>query len=369
MSEYFSLGEAEKKLLQRNEELERQRKKVVQEAEKLMTAQEKLFEETTAETLFQTNSSFDAELDEDEDLTTESSCFTEITDKIDSSSKKGTRRKKPAVADETDDDEKDSFGAEPTLADIELEAKVLGAEHLSSSSASRFYKAKCIRMDEDIKLMAQKCADSVKKNTFLFFLTAVCEYFLAAVDFFLFFFLLQTSESIDIKNENSKLKNESKILKKKFEKSQMIQNKFKSKFKDSTNECKILKAQVDTLQRQMRLDKKQNRQKRNETNTHEVKLNRALSEVKKYKDLAMKYQNQNKDYLNTNHQKNGKLQGEVQKLKRQKNQLMNAYKKQMKLIDVLKRQKLHLEAVKLVSFTEQEFLRTLELGEKLETNI
>ena len=63
-------------LRQRNEELERQRQKVVQEAEKLMvktlhplflfftrisrfqnnfheTAQEKLFEETTAETLFQ----------------------------------------------------------------------------------------------------------------------------------------------------------------------------------------------------------------------------------------------------------------------------------------------------------------------------
>merc|ERR1711879_826656 len=129
--------------------------------------------------------------------------------------------------------------------------------------------AKCIKMEEDIKLMAQKCADS-------------------------------TSESIDIKNENNRLKNEHKIIKKKLDKTQVIQTKLKTKLRDSENECKVLKAQVDTLQRQIRLDKKQNRQKRSEKNTHEVKLNRALSEVKKYKDLAMKYQNQNKDYLNSN---------------------------------------------------------------------
>jgi aminoglycoside N3'-acetyltransferase len=59
---------------------------------------------------------------------------------------------------------------------------------------------------------------------------------------------------------------------------------------------------------------------------------------------------------------NEKMVLEVRRLERQRNELLAAFRKQLKLVDVLKRQKLHIESAKLLSYTEAEFSKTLELG-------
>lgn len=60
-----------------------------------------------------------------------------------------------------------------------------------------------------------------------------------------------------------------------------------------------------------------------------------------------------------------KLVDDNRKLERQRNELMAAFKKQMKLIEILKRQKMHIESAKLLAFTEDEFIKVLELGDKV----
>ena len=102
-----------------------------------------------------------------------------------------------------------------------------------------------------------------------------------------------------------------------------------------------------------------------DTSSKEAKLNRALEEVEK---LKLQLRESKMDETSKNEQIRrdlDRMSEDNKKLERQRNELLQAFKKQMKLIDVLKRQKMHIESAKLLAFTEDEFVRTLELGDKL----
>ena len=55
-----------------------------------------------------------------------------------------------------------------------------------------------------------------------------------------------------------------------------------------------------------------------------------------------------------------KLAGDVRRLEREKAELVKAFKQQMKLVDVLKKQRVHVEAAQMLNFTEAEFRKALE---------
>ena len=94
----------------------------------------------------------------------------------------------------------------------------------------------------------------------------------------------------------------------------------------------------------------------------ETHLKRALETVSRLKTQVSELQTNVQGDSTGQQTKNDVLEGRIKLLEKQRTDLISAFKKQMKLIDVLKRQKIHIEASRLLAFTEEEFVRTLDWG-------
>merc|ERR1719375_484452 len=103
-----------------------------------------------------------------------------------------------------------------------------------------------------------------------------------------------------------------------------------------------------------------------ENGTKDSRIKHLAEDCERYKSTLKDLKSQDKDRANVDRKETDRLTSEVRKLERQRSELLGAFKKQMKLIDVLKKQKTHIEAARVLSFTEEEFVRILELGEKLQ---
>ena len=94
----------------------------------------------------------------------------------------------------------------------------------------------------------------------------------------------------------------------------------------------------------------------------ETHLKRALETITRLKNQISELQSTVHDDNAGERTKLDASELRVKLLLRQRDDLISAFKKQMKLIDVLKRQKVHIEAARLLAFTEDEFVRTLDWG-------
>ena len=100
-----------------------------------------------------------------------------------------------------------------------------------------------------------------------------------------------------------------------------------------------------------------------ETKARDVRLNRALEEVERYKSALAEARDETKGGGVESRREATELRGDVRRLERQKQELTAAFKKQSRLVDVLRKQKTHLEAARVVQFAEEAFLNVLEKGE------
>uniref|UniRef100_UPI0037E9A4B7 testis-expressed protein 9 n=1 Tax=Semicossyphus pulcher TaxID=241346 RepID=UPI0037E9A4B7 len=131
---------------------------------------------------------------------------------------------------------------------------------------------------------------------------------------------------------------------------------------ESAKKCDGLQVQVSALNKEIENQNRSQKQAAAVHGTVEVRLNRALEEVEKLKSQLNKMKQMNKDKTSEEHQSKENLLAENKMLKKQKAELIVGFKKQLKLIDILKRQKMHFEAAKLLSFTEDEFMKALDWG-------
>lgn len=114
-----------------------------------------------------------------------------------------------------------------------------------------------------------------------------------------------------------------------------------------------LKKEIDGLQAIVKESESKSR-------VRESRLKQTLKSIQTLKEQLL-------DKKNEKNESNSQIQREVVELKTQNktlekknSDLLNCCKKQMQLIDVLKKQKIHLEASRLLDFTEQEFVSALD---------
>lgn len=138
--------------------------------------------------------------------------------------------------------------------------------------------------------------------------------------------------------------------------------KYKILFEEANKKCDGLQQQLSSVERELENKRKLQKQAATSQSATEVRLNRALEDAEKYKLELSKLRQNNKDIANEEQKKIEALKSENKKLEKQKGELMIGFKKQLKLIDILKRQKMHIEAAKMLSFTEEEFMKALDWG-------
>ncbi|XP_040426604.1 testis-expressed protein 9 isoform X2 [Cygnus olor] len=144
---------------------------------------------------------------------------------------------------------------------------------------------------------------------------------------------------------------------------QQSQNeKYKMLSQEANKKSEGLQQEVIALGKELENLKRVQKQAATSQSATEVRLNRALEEAERYKVELHKLKQSNKDVVNQELKVTEELKTENKKLQKEKGELIAGFKKQLKLIDILKRQKMHIEAATMLSFTEEEFMKALEWG-------
>ena len=171
------------------------------------------------------------------------------------------------------------------------------------------------------------------------------------------------------KNDTEELRSQLKGARKENQRLQKYLNEVKSVAEkkradenSSNDSTENLLLELNEVKRDLASAQKSLKVAESEYKSREVRLSRALEEVEKYKNkITAKATEKKQDNVQIKKDQDILLR-KIKLLERQRSDLLMAFKKQMKLIDVLKRQRVHAEAAKLLQFTEENFVKVLDWG-------
>lgn len=95
-------------------------------------------------------------------------------------------------------------------------------------------------------------------------------------------------------------------------------------------------------------------------NNCDVRLTRACEEIDKFKSIVKQCKDEEKEVKDGYRKQVSELTSTIKRLERQKIELLNGFKKQIQLIEVLKKEKMHLEAIKIIEMSEAEYTKILD---------
>ncbi|XP_007443835.3 testis-expressed protein 9, partial [Python bivittatus] len=220
---------------------------------------------------------------------------------------------------------------EGNLPDLEDNLIPSTGSELGAEAQIRFLKAKLRVMQEELDAMGQESSKKDDENENL------------------------NSRLKEAEEERGRLQRAASLHQSQVEKYKMLSEEASRKSEGLQQKLSLLEKELENLKRAQK-------QAAATQSTTDIRLNRALEEAEKYKMELNKLKQSNKDVVNQEHKKLEELKIENKRLEKQKEELVAGFKKQLKLIDILKRQKMHIESAKMLSFTEEEFVKALEWG-------
>jgi len=141
---------------------------------------------------------------------------------------------------------------------------------------------------------------------------------------------------------------------------QTSMDKLKKQSDEMQAKVSVSEVQINALKKENEALKKDGKKSGADQQHLELRLSRALEEIEKFKTQVQRSSAASRETTEQEKRRVEQLAAENKRLQKQKTELIQAFKKQLKLIDILKRQKMHLEAAKILQFSEEEFINALE---------